>query len=118
MYSYFRDIPGEIIEASLVDGASGLRSFMAVVLPLAMPGIATSALLCSIFSWNEFFFAVNLTNTTATTLPVYMSSFMTSEGFFWSRMSAAATLAVLPIVLLGWMAQKHLVRGLTLGAVR
>jgi sorbitol/mannitol transport system permease protein len=118
MYSFFRDIPGEIIEASLVDGASGLRSFMAVVLPLAMPGIATSALLCSIFSWNEFFFAVNLTNTTATTLPVYMSSFMTSEGFFWSRMSAAATLAVLPIVLLGWMAQKHLVRGLTLGAVR
>src|SRR5690625_268086 len=118
MRSFFNDVSYEIIEAAQIDGASGLQSFFKVVLPLVKPGIVSTALLSMVFAWNEFFFAVSLSYTRAATLPVYMSSYMTQEGLFWAKMSAAATIAIIPVIILGWFTQKQLVRGLTMGAVK
>ena len=118
MRSFFADLPKEILEASVVDGAGFLRIMTRIVLPLTAPGLAATALLSLIFSWNEFLLAVNLTSANAGTLPVFISSFMTSEGLFWAKMSAASTLAVAPVILAGWLAQRSLVRGLTFGAVK
>jgi len=118
MRSFFAEFPREIIEASSIDGASFMRTLWAIVLPLTAPGLGATALLCVIFSWNEFFIAVNLTGPNTGTLPVYISGFMTSEGLFWAKMSAAATLAIAPVFLAGWTAQRSLVRGLTMGAVK
>jgi sorbitol/mannitol transport system permease protein len=118
MRSFFAEVPREIIEAGSIDGASFLRTMASIVLPLATPGLAATALLCVIFAWNEFFLAVNLTGPNAGPLTVYISSFMTSEGLFWAKMSAASTVAVLPVFVVGWTAQRSLVRGLTLGAVK
>jgi sorbitol/mannitol transport system permease protein len=116
--SFFLDLPLEAVEAARLEGATLLQELRHVVLPMALPGLAATALLCLIFAWNEFFFAYNLTVSRAATLSVYLASFKTSEGLFWARMSAAATAAVLPIVVAGWVAQRQLVRGLTMGAVR
>lgn len=118
MRAYYLDISREIIEAAQIDGASLVRLFADVVLPLSRTGIAATAILALIFSWNEFFFALVLTRTEAATLPVFLSTFQTSEGLFWAKMSAAASLAVWPTVLLGWLAQRNLTRGFTLGAVK
>ena len=118
MRSFFADLPKEILEASIVDGAGFLRIMTRIVLPLTAPGLAATALLSLIFSWNEFLLAVNLTSANSGTLPVFISSFMTSEGLFWAKMSAASTLAVAPVILAGWLAQRSLVRGLTFGAVK
>lgn len=118
MRSFFNDVSYEIIEATQIDGASGLQCFFNVVLPLVRPGLVSTALLSMVFAWNEFFFAVSLSYTDAATLPVYMSSFMTQEGLFWAKMSAAATISILPVLILGWFTQKQLVRGLTMGAVK
>src|SRR5947209_593346 len=92
MRSFFAEFPREIIEASQIDGAGFLRTLAGVVLPLMAPGLGATALLCLIMAWNEFFLVVNLTGPRAGTLPVYIASFMTSEGLFWAKMSAAATL--------------------------
>ena len=108
----------EILEASTVDGAGTGRIMRSIVLPLTVPGLAATALLSLIFTWNEFLLAVNLTGAKTGTLPVYISGFMTSEGLFWAKMSAASTVAVAPVVIAGWMAQRSLVRGLTFGAVK
>jgi sorbitol/mannitol transport system permease protein len=118
MHSFFSDLPKEIIEASVVDGAGFLRIMTRILLPLTAPGLATTALISVIFSWNEFLLAVNLTSANAATLPVFISSFQTSEGLFFAKMSAASTLAVAPVILAGWFAQRSLVRGLTFGAVK
>jgi sorbitol/mannitol transport system permease protein len=118
MRSFFADLPREILEASIVDGAGFLRIMTRIVLPLTAPGLAATALLSLIFSWNEFLLAVNLTGPNAGTLPVFISGFMTSEGLFWAKMSAASTMAVAPVILAGWLAQRSLVRGLTFGAVK
>jgi sorbitol/mannitol transport system permease protein len=118
MRSFFKDISYELIEATQIDGATGLQSFFYIVLPLVKPGLISTALLSMVFAWNEFFFAVSMSYTNAATLPVYMSSFMTQEGLFWAKMSAAATLSILPVLILGWFTQKQLVRGLTMGAVK
>jgi sorbitol/mannitol transport system permease protein len=118
MRSFLSEIPSELIEAAQVDGASFLRTLLQIVMPLAVPGLGATALLCLIFAWNEFILAVNLTGPNAGTLPVYISGFMTSEGLFWAKMSAAATVAIAPVILAGWVAQRSLVRGLTLGAVK
>jgi len=118
MRSFFAEFPREIIEASQVDGAGFLRALASVVLPLVTPGLAATALLCLIFAWNEFFLAVNLTGPNAGPLSVYISSFMTSEGLFWAKMSAASTVAIAPVFIAGWTAQRSLVRGLTMGAVK
>ena len=101
-----------------MDGASLRTELVRIVLPLVAPGIAATALICVIFAWNEFFFAVNLTASRAATVPVFLVGFITSEGLFWARLSAAATMACLPVLLAGWIAQKQLVRGLTMGAVK
>jgi sorbitol/mannitol transport system permease protein len=118
MRSFLADLPYEIIEAGRVDGTTLFQEFRHVILPLAMPGLVATMLLCFIFSWNEFFLAFNLTITKAAPLSVYIVSFKTSEGLFWAKMSAAATLAVAPVIIAGWVAQRQLVRGLTAGAVK
>lgn len=118
MHSYLSEIPAEILEAAKVDGASLMQEFMRIAMPLAAPGIASTALLCLIFAWNEAFFALNLTNTDAAPLSVYISAFKTSEGLFWAGLSAAATLVILPVMAFGWSAQRQLVQGLTMGAVK
>jgi sorbitol/mannitol transport system permease protein len=118
MRSFFADLPKEILEAATVDGAGFLRIMTRIVLPLTAPGLAATALLSLIFSWNEFLLAVNLTSANGGTLPVFISGFMTSEGLFWAKMSAASSLAIAPVILAGWLAQRSLVRGLTFGAVK
>ncbi|MDX6515312.1 MAG: polyol transport system permease protein [Gaiellaceae bacterium] len=118
MRSFFADMPRDILEASLVDGASFLQLMRRIILPLSLPGLASTALLALIFTWNEFLLAVNLTAVNASTLPVFISGFMTSEGLFWAKMSAASTLAIAPVIIAGWLAQRSLVRGLTFGAVK
>jgi sorbitol/mannitol transport system permease protein len=118
MRSFFADLPVEILEAATVDGARFPTIMRKIVLPLSAPGLAATALLSVIFSWNEFLLAVNLTSANSGTLPVFISGFMTSEGLFWAKMSAASTLAIAPVILAGWLAQRSLVRGLTFGAVK
>ena len=116
--SFMLDLPYESLEAARIDGASLLQELRLVVLPLSLPGIVATILLCFIFTWNEFFLAFNLTVTKAAPLSVYIASFKTSEGLFWAKMSAAATLTVAPVILAGWVAQRQLVRGLTAGAIK
>ena len=118
MRSFFLEVPSELLEAASMDGASLWTSVREVILPLVSPGIAATALICTIFSWNEFFFAVNLTAVQAQTIPVALVGFITGEGLYWARLSAAATLAALPVVLAGWVAQNKLVRGLSFGAIK
>ncbi|MBY6412961.1 carbohydrate ABC transporter permease [Rhodococcus sp. BP-252] len=118
MRSFFLEVPGELLEAASMDGASLWTSVREVILPLVSPGIAATALICVIFSWNEFFFAVNLTAVQAQTVPVALVGFITGEGLYWARLSAAATLAALPVILAGWIAQNKLVRGLSFGAIK
>lgn len=118
MHSYLTEIPYAIYEAAKVDGASVAQEFFGIALPLAMPGVAATALLCLIFAWNEVFFALNLTSSDAAPLSVFIGQFKTSEGLFWAQMSAAATLTVLPVLIFGWIAQRQLVRGLSFGAVK
>jgi sorbitol/mannitol transport system permease protein len=116
--SFFLEVPREILEAGQVDGANVPQLIWRVLLPIVAPGIAATALICVIFSWNEFFFALNLTTSTAPTVPVFLVGFISSEGLFWARMSAAASMASVPVLLAGWIAQKQLVRGLSFGAVK
>jgi sorbitol/mannitol transport system permease protein len=116
--SFLLELPKEVLEAARVDGASLPTEMRRVILPMIAPGLAATALICFIFAWNEFFFAVSLTAFKASTVPVFLVGFITSEGLFWARLSAASTLAVLPVLIAGWVAQKWLVRGLSLGAVK
>ena len=118
MRSFFAEIPKDLIEAARIDGANTMGVLVGVAIPFVTPGLAATALLCLIFSWNEFFLVVNLAGPHASTLPVYIAGFMTSEGLFWAKMSAASTLAVIPVFIAGWAAQRSLVRGLTMGAVK
>ena len=115
---FFMEIPIEIEEAALVDGYTRLQIFRRVALPLVRPGIVTAAILSAVFSWNEFLFAVILTQTHAATLPVYLSGFSNAMGLAWGEYMAVGVIAVLPITLFTAMLQKHLVRGLTFGAIR
>ncbi|WP_120005436.1 carbohydrate ABC transporter permease [Nesterenkonia muleiensis] len=118
MRSFFLEVPGEVLEAASIDGASLIMTMRRVLIPMVAPGIAATALICVIFAWNEFFFALNLTAANAATAPIYLMSTMTSEGLFLAQLSAASVLASLPVVLAGWIAQKQLVRGLSMGAVK
>jgi sorbitol/mannitol transport system permease protein len=118
MHSFLSDLPYETLEAARIDGVNLLQEFTWIILPLALPGLMATILLCFIFTWNEFFLAFNLTITRAAPLSVFISSFKTSEGLFWAKMSAAATITALPVVIAGWIAQNQLVRGLTAGAVK
>jgi len=114
---FFMEIPVVLEEAAMVDGASRLRAFIRIVLPIAAPGLAVTAFFCFIFSWNEFMFALILTRRAATTLPVAISGMYAAHGVLWSTMSALAVLGIIPVVILAIIAQRYLIRGMTLGAV-
>jgi multiple sugar transport system permease protein len=114
----FRLIPKDVDEAALVDGATQWQTFLRINLPLAAPGIAVSAILCFLFSWNEFLFAFVLTRSGARTAPVEANNFVTDFGIRWGPMMATGTLIVLPVIVFAAIASRHLVRGLTMGAVK
>jgi sorbitol/mannitol transport system permease protein len=116
--SFLLEVPTAILEAAQVDGARWPRQLRSIVVPLIMPGLAAAALLCFIFSWNEFFLAVNLTTVNGATVPIYLVGFVAPEGEFLAHLSAAATVACLPVLIAGWAAQDKLVRGLSMGAVK
>jgi sorbitol/mannitol transport system permease protein len=118
MRSFFEEIPQDIIDAARLDGAGLLREMREIVLPMVVPGLVATVFLAIIFAWNEFFFAVSLASIGTATVPIFMVKFVTSEGLFWAKLSASCTLAILPIVILGWAAQRQLVRGLSMGAVK
>lgn len=118
MRSFFREIPREIEESALVDGCSIFRSFRSIALPLAAPGLAATGILTFIFSWNEFLFALILTGSKAVTLPVGITGYMKETGINWGYMTAGGALALVPVILLTILAQKHLVKGLTMGALK
>jgi sorbitol/mannitol transport system permease protein len=116
--SFLLEIPNDLFEAARVDGAGFFDELIGVVLPLVTPGLAATSLICLIFTWNEFFYAVNLTSSIAATSPIFLVGFISGRGLFYAKLSAAATLASLPVLLAGWIAQKQLIRGLTMGAVK
>ena len=116
--SFLLEVPGELLEAARIDGAGLFIELTRVIMPMILPGLAATALICVIFTWNEFFFAYFLTATKGPTVPIFLVSFLQSEGEYWARLSAAATAACLPVILAGWIAQKQLVRGLSLGALK
>jgi sorbitol/mannitol transport system permease protein len=118
MRSFFLEVPGEMLEAARIDGADLRHELTEVVLPTVAPGLAATALICAIFAWNEFFFALNLTSIRAATMPVFLVGFVTSEGLYWAKLAAAATLASVPVLIAGWIAQRQLVRGLSMGAIK
>ena len=118
MRSFFSEVPHEIVEAAQIDGANFRTEITRVVLPIVIPGIAAVALICFIFSWNEYFLATLLTSNNAKTTPPFLASFVDGRGLFLSVLSAASTVAALPVMIAGWVAQKQLVRGLAMGAVK
>jgi sorbitol/mannitol transport system permease protein len=118
MRSFFLEVPYEIIEAARVDGAGLGREIIRIVLPLVLPGIAAAALISFIFAWNEYFLALLLTSSAARTTPPFLGSFVDGRGQFLAVLSAAATIAALPVIVAGWVAQKQLVRGLSMGAIK
>jgi sorbitol/mannitol transport system permease protein len=118
LFTYFKEIPGEILEAARMDGATLWREIVYVLTPMAIPGIASTVLLNIILAWNEAFWTLNLTTSDAAPLTVFIASYSSPEGLFWAKLSAASTLAIAPLLVLGWFSQKQLVRGLTFGAVK
>ncbi len=118
LYSFFKEIPAEIFEAARMDGAAPRQQVFRILMPLSAPGIASTALLCTILAWNEAFWSINLTAVKAGPLTQFIASFSSPEGLFWAKLSAASLMAIAPILLLGILAQRQLVRGLTFGAVK
>jgi sorbitol/mannitol transport system permease protein len=118
LYSGFKDIPPDILEAARMDGANVWGEFMHVVRPLAMGSLASTGLLCLVLSWNEAFWSLNLSSARAGTLATLIASYSSPEGLFWAKLSAASLMAIAPIVVVGWFSQKQLVQGLTFGAVK
>ena len=118
LYTYFREIPGEILEAARMDGASLQSEILYVLTPMAIPGIASTMLLNVILAWNEAFWTLNLTAAKAAPLTAFIASYSSPEGLFYAKLSAASTMAIAPILIMGWFSQKQLVRGLTFGAVK
>ena len=118
LYTYFKEIPGEILEASRMDGAGLREEILYVLTPMALPGIASTVLLNFILAWNEAFWTLNLTAAKAGPLTAFIASYSSPEGLFFAKLSAASTMAIAPILILGWFSQKQLVRGLTFGAVK
>jgi sorbitol/mannitol transport system permease protein len=118
LYTYFKEIPGEILEAARMDGAGLREEILYVLTPMAIPGIASTVLLNIILAWNEAFWTLNLTAARAAPLTAFIASYSSPEGLFYAKLSAASTMAIAPILILGWFSQKQLVRGLTFGAVK
>jgi len=118
LFTYFKEIPKDILEAARMDGATVGRELIYVLTPMAVPGIASTLLLNVILAWNEAFWTLNLSTSVAAPLTVFIASYSSPEGLFWAKLSAASTLAIAPILVLGWFSQRQLVRGLTFGAVK
>ena len=118
LYTYFKEIPGEILEAARMDGASLREEVLYVLTPMAIPGMASTALLNIILAWNEAFWTLNLTAAKAAPLTAFIASYSSPEGLFYAKLSAASIMAIAPILIMGWFSQKQLVRGLTFGAVK
>ncbi|MGI3902634.1 MAG: carbohydrate ABC transporter permease [Janthinobacterium lividum] len=118
LYSFFKEVPKEILEASRMDGATPMQQMRLLLLPLSLPGVMSTALLSIILCWNEAFWSINLTTSRAAPLTQVISTFSSPEGLFWSKLSAASLLAIAPILVFGWLTQRQLVRGLTFGAVK
>ncbi len=118
LYTYFKEIPGEILEAARMDGATLREEIIYILTPMAIPGIASTILLNVILAWNEAFWTLNLTAAKAAPLTAFIASYSSPEGLFYAKLSAASTMAIAPILILGWFSQKQLVRGLTFGAVK
>lgn len=117
-YTYFSEVPKGILEAGRIDGANAWKELWYLLRPMAMPGLSSTALLLIILAWNEAFWSINLSSANAAPLTVFIASYSSPEGLFWAKLSAASFLAVAPIMVLGWLTQKQLVRGLTFGAVK
>ncbi|CAA6806485.1 MAG: Various polyols ABC transporter, permease component 2 [uncultured Thiotrichaceae bacterium] len=118
LYTYFKEIPGEILEAARMDGATLWSEIIHVLTPMALPGIASTMLLNIILAWNEAFWTLSLTAAKAAPLTAFIASYSSPEGLFYAKLSAASTMAIAPILIMGWFSQKQLVRGLTFGAVK
>lgn len=118
IYTYFKEIPKDILEAARMDGATLLQEVTAVLLPMSKGGLASTILLSLILCWNEAFWSLNLTSSEAAPLTALVASYSSPEGLFWAKLSAVSTLACAPIVIIGWFSQKQLVRGLSFGAVK
>ena len=118
LYTYFKEIPGEILEAARMDGASLRKELTYVLAPMAVPGMASTILLNIILAWNEAFWTLNLTASKAAPLTAFIASYSSPEGLFYAKLSAASIMAIAPILIMGWFSQKQLVRGLTFGAVK
>lgn len=116
--SFFSEVPRELIEAAQIDGAGLRGQLTSVILPIVAPGLAATALLCLIFAWNEFFLAVQLNPVDASTVPIWVTSNVSTRGNFIAKLSAASTLACIPVVVAGWVAQKRMIRGLAMGAIK
>lgn len=118
LYTFFKEVPKDILEAGRMDGARPKQEVWLLLMPLSLPGIASTALLSIILCWNEAFWSLNLTASNAAPLTTFIASFSAPEGLFWAKLSAASTVAIAPILVFGWMSQRQLVRGLTFGAVK
>ena len=116
--SFFMEVPRELIEAAEIDGTSLFNQLRSVIMPIAAPGIAATALLCVIFAWNEYFYALQLNFANGSTMPQWVVSNVSTRGNFLAKLSAASTLACLPVVLAGWATQKRMIRGLSMGAIK
>jgi sorbitol/mannitol transport system permease protein len=116
--SFMLEVPSELLEAARLDGAGRIREMTGVIMPVISPGLVSTALICVIFAWNELFLALNLTVTNAATMPMFLISSVPQEGLYIAHLSAAATVASVPVILVGWIAQRSLVRGLSMGAIK
>ncbi|MBV8640961.1 MAG: carbohydrate ABC transporter permease [Verrucomicrobia bacterium] len=117
-YTYFCEVPKGILEAGRIDGADVWKELWYLLRPMTLPGLSSTGLILIIFAWNEAFWSINLSSAKAAPLTVFIASYSSPEGLFWAKLSAASFLAVAPIMVLGWLTQKQLVRGLTFGAVK
>ena len=118
MRSFLVELPREMLEAAELDGARLMTLMRRVILPMTMPGLAATSLICVIFAWNELLFARVLTSTVAGTSPVFLTGFITSEGLFLAKLCAASLIVSLPVIIAGFAAQDKLVQGLSMGAVK
>ncbi len=116
--SFFQEVPKELVEAAEIDGTSLMGQLRQVILPIALPGIAATGLLCLIFAWNEYFFAVQLNAASAQTVPIWVTTNISTRGDFIAKLSAASVMASIPVVIAGWIAQKRMIRGLAMGAIK
>src|SRR6266436_5124171 len=116
--SFMLEVPSELLEAARLDGAGRIREMGSVIMPVVLPGLVATALICMIFAWNELFLAINLTTTNAATVPMFLVGGISTEGLFIAHLSAAATIASVPVIVVGWIAQRSLVRGLAMGAIK